>query len=66
MRDITEMEPGDFVKVGPGQYEEIVRVSGGVAPDKPIPRDFYVVTKGGRRVGMWEARSYHKKDDPRP
>lgn len=66
MRGVREMEPGDLVKVGPGQYEEIAEVSPGVAPNKPIPREFYVVTTSGRRVGMLEALAYFKKDDPRP
>jgi len=62
-RHITEMEPGDFVKVGTGQYEEIAEISPGVAPGAPIPKHFWVITKSGRKVDMWEARSYHKKED---
>lgn len=65
-RSIQDMEPGDFVKVAPGRYEEIASVSPGVAPNGPPPKCFHVVTKKGNVVSMYRALSYYKKDDPRP
>jgi len=64
-RDVREMKPGDFVQVD-GRCEEIASLCPGIAPNKPVPRNFYVVTTGGRTVGMWDADAYFKKDDPRP
>lgn len=66
MRDIREMEPGDFVKIGHGRYEEIAKIEGGVTPNGPLPRSWTIKTKSGLTVSMWQARAYFKKDDPRP
>lgn len=63
MRDVREMRKGDFVKTGPGQFEEIASVSPGVDSGKPLPKDFYVVTADGKKIGMWKARAYFKKED---
>ena len=66
-RSITEVGPGDFVKVGPGRFEEIARIEKdyGDRPPTPktTPKRWTVVTTSGRRVSMWQARSYYKKED---
>ncbi len=61
--DVRDLKPGDYVVTKGGGLEEVESLSPGLAPGKPIPRDFYVRTKSGRTVGMWQARSYHKKED---
>ena len=66
MRSITELEPGDFVKVAPGQYEEVARISDGVGPGRfQLPSYYYVVTTSDRKVDMRQALSYHKREDLR-
>lgn len=65
-RSITEVGPGDYVKVGDNYYEKIESISG-VGSDgrlnKPSEGGFSVTTESGRTVSMWSARSYHKKED---
>lgn len=65
MRSIGEMTPGDYVKVAPRRYEKIARVEKvGGTPEHP--KNWVIKTESGREVGMWDALSYHKKDDPMP
>ena len=61
-RDIRDMESGDYVKVR-GQLKEIKTISPEVGWDKPVPRDFYVITTDGEKVSMYNAHSYHKKEN---
>ena len=65
-RNITELKPGDFVKVPGGAYKEIKEIHG-VSPDgrlaKPSEGGFSVTTVEGHRVGMFEALAYAKKED---
>lgn len=66
MASINEVGPGDYVKVGSGRYEKIARIEKTYHPDFPnsaVPRSWTVVTENGQRVGMFEARSYHKKEE---
>lgn len=51
-RDITEMMKGDFIKVGPGQYEEIERVDPPMTPGGRVPRNWTITTKSGKSLSM--------------
>jgi len=65
-RSITEMEPGDFVEVAPGRYEEIASISEGVGPGRfQLPKSFHVITTSDRKMDMRQALSYHKREDLR-
>lgn len=63
---IFDMEPGDYVKIGPNRYCEIKGAYGILAPRKlakPSQGGFGVIVAGGGRVTMWEAREYVKRAD---
>jgi hypothetical protein len=67
-RNIHEIGPGDFVKVG-GEYKEVKSTWGvgtGNRLAKPSEGGFGVITTDGRRVGMMEAQAYAKKEDLEP
>lgn len=66
MNDIRDMQPGDYVKTGRARYEKIAAIHGvspGGALAKPSAGGFSVTTESGKRVSMWQARSYHKKHE---
>lgn len=67
VRSIRDMQPGDFVKTASGRYEEIQSVHG-VNEDgtlaKPSEGGFWVTTKSGEKIDMWQAKRYYKKGDP--
>ncbi len=65
MASITDMEPGDYVKVGDGRYEKITEIYGvkGEQLAKPSEGGFGVKTESGRTVSMWAALGYAKKED---
>jgi len=56
-RSIEEVGEGDFVKTGIHHYEEIHRVIGN------LPKRWEIETKSGRTISMFDALSYHKKED---
>jgi hypothetical protein len=64
---LTDMEPGDYVKVGPDQYKEVASVYGvhDGRLGRPSEREdgYGVMTTDGCSVGMMSALSYHKKQD---
>ena len=66
-RSITEVGPGDYVKVGPNRYEEIAHIEKEYDDRLPlpgvIPKRWTVITTSGRHIGMFKAGSYHKKED---
>lgn len=65
-RSITEVGPGDYVKVG-GRYEEIAGIEKDYGDREPrqgvVPKRWTLITTSGRRVDMFHAHSYHKKED---
>jgi len=65
---IKDMKPGDYVKDSGGNLREIASVHG-VDPNgrlaKPSEGGFYVKTKDGSTIGMYDARSYHKRNEIR-
>lgn len=66
MRAITEVGTGDYVKVGPDRLEKIATVEKTMHPDFPehtLPKRWTVITESGRRVSMYEALAYLKKED---
>ena len=64
-RHITELVPGDFVKVN-GRYSEISTIHG-ISSDGRLSKlsdgGFSVMTKDGKLVSMWAAESYAKRED---
>ena len=64
-RSIEEVGQGDYVKVGPGRWEEIRSVSKEFRPGTTELRRWTITTASGRTVGMFEAHAYAKWDDPR-
>lgn len=67
MRDIHEIEPGDFVKGPDGKLHEIKEIwgvgKGAMMLAPPSKGGFGVVTVDGTRIDMWSARAYLKKED---
>ena len=65
MCSITEVGPGDFVEVASGKFEEIANIEKdfGGRPSTATPKRWTVVTTSGKRVGMFQALSYRKKED---
>lgn len=62
---IGEMSVGDYVKFRDKYFQ--IRNIFGVSPsgrlNKPSEGGFYVTTVDGPTVDMWQAQSYHKKED---
>ena len=61
MASIYEVGPGDYVKVGSGEFKRIARIESVPSPYNPGKyKRWTVVTTDGQRVSMLDARSYHK------
>lgn len=60
-RSVTEVGPGDYVKVGPGRWERIESNSAHGA--ERTPRNWTIRTESGRSLGMWDVHRYAKAAD---
>lgn len=61
-RSVTEVGPGDFVKVGT-EWKEISHNS--AAGAERTPKSWSVRTTDGGSYGMYDIRRYAKREDPR-
>lgn len=61
-RSVTEVGPGDFVKVGT-QWKQIA--SNSAAGAERTPRSWSVTTTDGGSYGMYDIGRYAKKEDLR-
>lgn len=59
-RDVKEIGPGDYVKVG-GQWKQIE--SNSAYGETATPRSWGVRTTDGGSYGMWDIQRYAKKGD---
>lgn len=59
-RSVTDVGPGDFVKIG-SQWKEITANT--AAGAERTPRDWTVTTTGGSPHGMFSINRYAKKED---
>lgn len=69
MTSVTEIGPGDYVKVGPNRYCEIAAVYG-IKEDgrlrKPSEGFFGVTTPSGRAFDGWSCLAYVRRADLPP
>lgn len=63
-RTVTEVGPGDWIKVTPGKnglFEQIL--SNSAFNIKPLPRNWVIRTIEGNTYDMWEIYAYYKAAD---